>query len=98
MLGPHRLDDVVPGFAAGFIFDFDIQRAIEIGPVADGFAEGFMPVDMAAQFADEFGHRIDVAEARDAMQGHLLAGHQRSGNDGQRAILAAADFNFAFES
>ncbi len=97
--GPHRLDDVVAGFALGFVPNLDIERAVQGGPApVAGVGFGLMTVNMASQFTDELGHRIDVAEPRNAMQSGLSVGKQACRDDRQRAVLAAADFDFAFES
>ena len=57
-----------------------------------------MAVDVATQLADQLGHRVDVAEARHALEGGLALGHQAGGQDRQRGVLAAGDLDFTFET
>ena len=91
--GPHRFDDVVAGLARRFVLNLDIQRAVQRRARRFAGLRRLMAIDVAAQLADELGHRIDVAKARDALEGGFALGHEARGHDRQRAVLAAADFD-----
>src|SRR5206468_12411615 len=53
--GAHGFDDVVARFALLFIDDGDVEWAVEVGAVADGFV-GLVAVDVATELADELDH------------------------------------------
>src|SRR5271170_3182250 len=74
--GPHGLDDVVIGPAAALVHYFNVQWSIKGRPVPGDLAAGFVAVDVAAQLADEFVHRVDVAEARHAFEGAFAFSHE----------------------
>jgi len=103
---PHRLDDVVAGFAALVLQDLDIEWAVEggkvgqaaeVAPVGRGWRL-VVPVDVAAQLAEQLAHRVDVAEPGHALQCRLALGQQARRHDRQGAVLAAADFDLALEA
>ena len=57
-----------------------------------------MAIDVTTQFADQLGHGVDIATAAARRERGLSLGHQACGHDRQRGVLAAADFDFAFEA
>ena len=71
---------------------------LRAGPPAESFGAGLVAVDVAAELAEQLGHRVDVGEAGDAFEGGLPVGQQAGGHDRQRAVLGAGDFDFAFEA
>ena len=50
--GAHRLDDVVAGLALLLVGDFDVERAVERGPVGDAWSSRLVAIDVATQLAD----------------------------------------------
>src|SRR5206468_443760 len=96
--GAHGLDDVVLGGADLLAEDLDVEFSVEARPVADAPFGVLVAVDARPELPEQLDHRVDVGEARDPAQGALALGHQAGGKDRQRRVLAAADFDFAFES
>ncbi len=80
----HRLDDVIAGMRWFEIGDFNVQRSIAH--------------HMAAQFANELDHGVDVGKPRHAMEARPAFGHQTGCHNGQRGVLAPGDFDFTFET
>ena len=50
------------------------ERAVELRAAADRLAGRVVAVDVAAELPDELRHRVDVAEARDALERRLALG------------------------
>ena len=48
-----------------------------------------LPVDAHAEVGEQLQHRLDVADARDVVQHHLLVGEQAAGEQRQRRVLVA---------
>ena len=97
--GAHRLDDVVAGLDDLLVGDLDVEVAVEGRAVAHArVGDRVVAVERDAQLAEEPDHRVDVGQARHALERGLALGDEARGQDRQRAVLAAADLDFAFES
>ncbi|OPY91375.1 MAG: hypothetical protein A4E73_02047 [Syntrophaceae bacterium PtaU1.Bin231] len=81
--GPHRLDEVIGGFAADRI------------PCVDtGYGSRF---DLRAQVRQEFADGLDVQQIRDIVVGVPAVRQQRRHQNRQRGVLRAADADLAVQ-
>ena len=53
------------------------------------------PLDLRAEVREDLQHVMDVAQVGDVVDDARLLGQQRGGEDGQRGVFRAADFDIA---
>ena len=73
--------------------DLACQLRVEVGPRevlrVDADLVRASPLDVCSEIGEELHHRLDVADARDVREPHLLRCEHTRGEDRERAVLVA---------
>ena len=106
-------DDAAAGQGDGGLFLATQQRADDadgrahfphnlVGSLGDDFLRlhgdgAARPLDLRAEVRQDLEHVMDVAQVRHMVDDARLSGEQRGGEDGERGVFRAADFDVARE-